>query len=251
MVRELDVNGLSYREVNDWLRQRERDGVQQVTLRNVQGQRYIGTGLSNRMRIEIEGTPGNDLGAFMDGCSINVYGNAQDAMGNTMNAGRIVVHGQAGDVVGHSARGGEIYVRSDVGYRVGIHMKASAEKAPLLVIGGMARDFLGEYMAGGTLIVLGLESRMVSLTGNYLGAGMHGGAIYLRGQVEPYKLGREVSIQPMTKEDWGHLRRCLAPFCEEFDFGLEEVLGWEFTKLLPVSTRPYGRLYVGSVGVST
>ena len=103
MVRELDVNGLSYREVNGWLRQCERNGVQHVTLRNVQGQRYIGTGLSNRMRIDIEGTPGNDLGAFMNGCSISVYGNAQDAVGNTMNAGHIVVHGQAGDVVGHSA----------------------------------------------------------------------------------------------------------------------------------------------------
>ena len=245
---ELDANGLSYREVNDWLRQCERNGVRHVTLRNVQGQRYIGTGLANGMHIDIEGTPGNDLGAFMDGCSINVYGNAQDAVGNTMNAGRIVVHGRAGDVVGHSARGGEIYIRSDVGYRVGIHMKASTEKAPLLIIGGMARDFLGEYMAGGTLIVLGLESRMISLTGNYLGTGMHGGVIYLRGQVEPYKLGREVSFQPMTEEDWTCLRRYLAPYCAEFDFDLEEVLAAEFTKLLPSSTRPYGQLYVGSVG---
>jgi len=245
---ELDVNGLSYREVNDWLRQCERDGVRHVTLRNVQGQRYIGTGLANRMCIDIEGTPGNDLGAFMDGCSFNVHGNAQDAVGNTMNTGRIVVHGRAGDVVGHSARGGEVYIRSDVGVRVGIHMKASAEKAPLLIIGGMARDFLGEYMAGGTLIVLGLESRMLSLTGNYLGTGMHGGVIYLRGQVEPYKLGREVSFQPMTEEDWTRLRRYLAPYCAEFGFDLEEVLAAEFTKLLPSSTRPYGQLYVGSVG---
>ncbi len=248
---ELDANGLSYREVNDWLRQCEQNGVQHVTLRNVQGQRYIGTGLANGMHIDIEGTPGNDLGAFMDGCLINVHGSAQDAVGNTMNDGRIVVHGRAGDVVGHSARGGEILIRSDVGYRVGIHMKASAEKAPLLIIGGMARDFLGEYLAGGTLIVLGLESRMVSLTGNYLGTGMHGGVIYLRGQVEPHKLGREVSFQPMTEDDWAHLRRSLTPFCKEFDFDLEQVLDWEFTKLLPVSTRPYGRLYVGSVGVST
>jgi len=244
----LDVNGLTYREVNDWLKRCEQEGIQHVILRNVQGQRYIGTRLRTSMRIDIEGTPGNDLGAFMDGCSIIVYGNAQDAVGNTMNAGRIVVHGQAGDVVAHSMRGGEIYIRGDVGYRVGIHMKASTEKAPLLVIGGMARDFLGEYMAGGTLIVLGLGNRMASLTGNYLGTGMHGGVIYLRGRVEPYKLGREVSIEPMMESDWAHLRRCLTPFCEEFGFDLDWVLDWEFTKLMPISTRPYGRLYVGSVG---
>jgi glutamate synthase domain-containing protein 1 len=64
-------------------------------------------------------------------------------------------------------------------------------------------------------------------------------------------LGREVSIQAMTEEDWGHLRRCLTPFCEEFDFDLGQVLDWEFTKLLLISTRPYGRLYAGSVGVPT
>jgi glutamate synthase domain-containing protein 3 len=245
---ELDVNGLSYREVNDWLRRCEQEGVQQVTLHKVQGQRYIGTGLANGMRIDIEGTPGNDLGAFLDGCSINVHGNAQDAVGNTMNAGRIVVHGRAGDVVGHSARGGEILVRSDAGYRVGIHMKASNEKGPLLVIGGMVRDFTGEYMAGGTLVILGLESRMLSLAGSHLGTGMHGGVMYLRGEVEPHKLGREVSCQPVTEDDRERLRQHLAGFCDEFDFDLEEVLDAEFCKLVPLSTRPYGRLYVGSVG---
>jgi len=246
---ELDTSGLSYREVNDWLRQCERNGVQHVILRNVQGQRYIGTGLHNRMRIDIEGTPGNDLGAFMDGCSINVHGNAQDAVGNTMNAGRVVVHGRAGDVVGHSARGGEIYIYGDVGYRAGIHMKASAGKAPLLIIGGMTRDFLGEYMAGGTIIVLGLGSNMGSLTGNYLGAGMHGGSIYLRGQVELFRLGREVSIQPIVEDERAYLRCCLVPFCEEFGLDLEQVLDHEFIKLLPVSIRPYGRLYAGCASV--
>ncbi|MGQ9628283.1 MAG: hypothetical protein ACUVV0_15440 [Anaerolineae bacterium] len=245
---ELDVNGLDFRQVNEWLRCFQEKGEQDVLLRGVQGQRYIGTGLTGGMHIIIEGTPGNDLGAFMDGCSITVKGNAQDAVGNTMNSGRIVVHGRAGDVVGHSMRGGDIYIKGDVGYRVGIHMKATAEKAPVLIVGGAARDFLGEYMAGGTLIVLGLETRAISLTGNYLGTGMHGGVIYLRGGVEHYKLGHEVSFQPMEESDWEHLRQCLAPYCAEFSFDLEEVLDWEFSKLLPLSTRPYERLYVGSVG---
>ena len=50
--------------------------------------------------IEIYGTPGNDLGAFMSGPTVIVHGNAQDGCGNTMNEGQIIIHGHAGDVTG-------------------------------------------------------------------------------------------------------------------------------------------------------
>ncbi len=245
---ELDVNDLDYRKVNDWLKECERKGIKHVILHNVRGQRYIGTRLSGAMRIDVEGTAGNNLGAFMDGSTINIYGNAQDGVGNTMNAGRITVHGQAGDVVAYSMRKGEIFIQGDVGYRTGVHMKGSSVDSPLLVIGGTAEDFLGEYMAGGTIIVLGLESRRKPSVGAYLGTGMHGGRIYIRGKVKPHKLGKEPNFQPMTEEDWTYLRSALSPFCAEFAFELEDVLKEEFVKLVPASTRPYGRLYVGAVG---
>ena len=43
-------------------------------------------------------------------------------------------------------RGGRVYVRDNIGYRGGIHMKQYMEKRPIVVIGGAARAFLGEYM---------------------------------------------------------------------------------------------------------
>ena len=245
---DIDARDLAYRELNDCMGQSALDGARDFVLHNVQGHRYIGTRLGASTRVQIHGTPGNDLGAFMDGAELVVHGNAQDAIGNTMNAGRIVVYGGAGDVAAHSMRGGEVFIRQDAGYRAGIHMKASGEQSPLLVIGGGVRDFLGEYMAGGTLIVLGLDSRRPALTGGYVGTGMHGGVIYLRGQIEPYILGQEASFGEMTDVDWRHLRHCLEPFCELFGHDLEEVLDAEYTRLAPTSTRPYGRLYVGSVG---
>ncbi len=245
---ELDCRKIHYRQVNAWLREQEATGAKRVALRNVLGQRYIGTGLTGQLRIDVHGIPGNDLGAFADGCTINVYGNAQDAVGNTMNSGRIVIHGRAGDVLGHSRRGGEIFVRSDAGYRVGIHTKSANGHGPLTIIGGMTRDFLGEYMAGGVLIVLGLESRMISLAGNYIGTGMHGGVIYLRGQVEDYKLGKEAHREEMTAADKAALETHLVPYCVEFGIELTEVMDAEFTKFVPVNERPYGRLYTGSVG---
>ena len=43
---------------------------------------------------------------FMDGPTVEVFGNAQDGVGNTMNGGTVVVHGNAGDVLGYGMRGG-------------------------------------------------------------------------------------------------------------------------------------------------
>lgn len=54
-------------------------------------------------------------------------------------------------------RGGKIYVRDHAGYRAGIHMKEYKKKVPIMIIGGCAGSFLGEYQAGGILIVLGLQ----------------------------------------------------------------------------------------------
>ena len=79
-------------------------------------------------------------------------------------------------------RGGKLYIEGNVGYRVGIHMKSYKEQFPVMIIGGRAEDFFGEYMAGGILVLLGLNAGAddSSIVGNYIGTGMHGGVIYLR-----------------------------------------------------------------------
>jgi len=42
-------------------------------------------------------------------------------------------------------------------FRVGVHMKEYGGRKPIIVIGGKAGGFLGEYMAGGIMLVLGLN----------------------------------------------------------------------------------------------
>ncbi len=98
------------------------------------------------------------MGAYLDGCEIVVNGSAQDAIGDTMNDGLIVIHGNSGDAAGYSMRGGKIFIKGDAGYRAGIHMKAYKDKFPVLVIGGKAGSFLGEYQAGGIILVLGIDT---------------------------------------------------------------------------------------------
>ena len=180
----------------------------------------------------------------MDGPRIIVHGNVQDGCGNTMNEGEIVVHGHAGDIVGLSARGGKIFVREDVGYRAGIHMKEYQDKKPALVIGGTAQDFLGEYMAGGTLILLGLNlSEGESHKAKFIGTGMHGGVIYLRGNVEDYQLGKEVGVAELEENDHRVLRQYVGEFVTHFGGETEAILRHKFIKLFPRWLRPYGRLY--------
>jgi glutamate synthase domain-containing protein 3 len=240
----MDGQGIFYRELNAKLRQAARNGTQKVELRNVYGQRYIGTNLDKPVEIEIFGIPGNDLGAFMDGPRIIVRGNAQDGCGNTMDGGEIVIHGHAGDILGLSARGGKIFVRDDVGYRAGIHMKEYQNKRPVVVIGGTAQDFLGEYMAGGILILLGLNlEEGEQHKANFIGTGMHGGAIYLRGDVQEFQLGKEVGVAELDESDYSMLRELIGEFASHFGYGAEEILKHRFTKLFPLYLRPYGQLY--------
>ena len=241
---EIDALGLHHRELNTRLRQAVADGVEQIVVRNVYGQRYMGTDLHSPTDIHIHGTPGNDLAAFMDGPRLVVHGNAQDGCANTMNGGEVIIHGRAGDVTGYSMRGGKVFIRDDVGYRVGIHMKEYQGRRPVIVIGGTAQHFLGEYMAGGVLIVLGLTllpgQRHIA---EFIGTGMHGGAMYIRGELEAYQLGLEVGQVPLDDEDWTILRELVDEYCEHFGVEANGLLSHAFTKLIPLSSRPYGRLY--------
>jgi glutamate synthase domain-containing protein 3 len=240
----IDVQGIFYRELNAKLRQVVSNGTQKIELRNVYGQRYIGTDLDKPVEIEIFGTPGNDLGAFMDGPRIIVHGNAQDGCGNTMNDGKIIIHGHAGDILGLSARGGKIFVKEDVGYRAGIHMKEYQDKKPMVIIGGTAQDFLGEYMAGGILILLGLNLKEEKgHKANFIGTGMHGGAIYIRGKIQEFQLGKEVGVAELGENDYLILKELVGEFAHHFGYDAEEILKYKFTKLFPLYLRPYGRLY--------
>jgi len=240
----IDAKDILYRELNAKLRQVVSNGTQKIELRNVYGQRYIGTDLDKPVEIEIFGTPGNDLGAFMDSPRIVVHGNAQDGCGNTMNNGEIIIHGHAGDILGLSARGGKIFVREDVGYRAGIHMKEYQDKKPIVVIGGTAQDFLGEYMAGGIMILLGLNFKEGERhKTNFIGTGMHGGVIYMRGAVQEFQLGKEIGVTELNEDDYLVLKKLVGEFASYFNYNTEEILKHKFIKLFPLYLRPYGRLY--------
>jgi glutamate synthase domain-containing protein 3 len=213
-----------------------------IVIRDCLGQRYIASGLSKK-EIEITGTPGNALGAYLDGCVVRVYGNAQDATGDTMNEGTIYIHGSSGDATGYAMRGGKIFVKGNAGYRAGIHMKAFQQKIPVLVIGGTAGSFLGEYQAGGRIIVLGLNGEDIAHSCNFCATGMHGGKIFLRSNVLPRNLPGQVLAKKAKPEDLAEIEQDLLEFSQEFGYDIHSILNHDFFVLMPNSKNPYQQLY--------
>ena len=216
-----------------------------VTLENCCGQRFIAAGMSDK-EIAAYGVPGNALGAYLNGAKITVHGNAQDAVGDTMNNGEIVIHGNIGDAAGYAMRGGRIFVKGDAGYRAGIHMKAYHEKCPTILIGGKCGSFLGEYQAGGKIIVLGLTENEKPIVGNFPCTGMHGGKMILRSDCAGIRFPKNVNARPAAAEDFAEMDGDLTAFCVAFGLDKTALLDAPFTVITPDTANPYKQMYVAN-----
>jgi glutamate synthase domain-containing protein 3 len=241
----IDATAMHYRDLNRRVRELVAAGETRLTLQGIRGQRYIGDGLKGKnVKITIHGVPGGDLAAFMDGPTLEVFGNGQDAVGNTMNDGRVIIHGNAGDALGYGMRGGDLFVRGSAGYRVGIHMKAFKTQVPALIIGGCVGDFFGEYMAGGLLVVLGLDRQPTHrLVGDYLASGIHGGEIFLRTTPDMLPKAKYLTIEAVSGDALKSLAPRLKTFAAAFNLDADELLAGPFTRLTPISHRPFAAKY--------
>ena len=237
----LNVAALDHQAINDSLRDVQED----CTLINCCGQRFIAAGMSDK-NITISGVPGNALGAYLNGASITVNANAQDAVGDTMNKGKIVIHGNIGDAAGYAMRGGRIFVRGNAGYRAGIHMKQYKDKVPVLVIGGRTGSFLGEYQAGGVIVVLGLHTAGKKIVHNFPCTGMHGGKLFLRGKCDDIEFPSQVTARAADSADLAEIQEYVAEFCKEFDCSSQEIMNSPFTVVTPDSKNPYKQMYVAN-----
>ncbi|MCC8016222.1 MAG: glutamate synthase [Clostridiales bacterium] len=215
-----------------------------VTVKDVNGQRYIGCALDAGKKIEIHGTPGNDMACYLNGGKIVVYGNCQDVVGNTMNGGEIIVYGHSGDAMGYGMRDGMIFIKDNVACRGGIHMKEFENMKPVLVIGSSAGSFLGEYMAGGTIVLLGLNlQKGEKLFGTHCASGMHGGKIFVRGEFPYENLAANIKAEALTREDEKELNSYVKKYCRYFETDYDEIMAKPFKKLVPETSRPYANLY--------
>jgi glutamate synthase domain-containing protein 3 len=118
-------------------------------------------------------------------------------------------------------------------------MKAYKEKRPVMVIGGIAGSFLGEYQAGGLIIVLGLNKPEDRPLLGYFGAtGMHGGKIFLRTDVVPNNLAPKVVVNDATSEDMAEIEQYIDEFCGYFGADKEAIMNSHFFVLTTDSKNP-------------
>ncbi len=237
----INAYGHDHKSLNDEIRATPGD----CTLDGCCGQRFIAAGMTGK-NIEIHGIPGNALGAYLNGGTITMMANAQDAVGDTMNAGEIVIHGNVGDAAGYAMRGGRIFVQGNAGYRAGIHMKEYKEKVPVIVVGGKAGSFLGEYQAGGVIVVLNLLTPEKKIVGYFPCTGMHGGKMFLRSSCSDVVFPEQVTARDAGPEELEEIRPYVSEFCGLFGYDVDEVLSGPFTVVTPNSSNPYRQMYVAN-----
>ena len=214
----IDGHGMGFTELNEAIRRS--DGVCRIT--GLLGQRFLCAGMSDRSII-LEG-----------------------AVGDTMNDGSILIHGSVGDAAGYAMRGGEIYVQGSAGYRAGIHMKQYGSKIPLLVIGGRAGSFLGEYQAGGVILVLGLHKDGKPIVSNFPCTGMHGGKLILRGDAEGILFPAQVTVSRAEGADLDEIKGYLRRYADLFGADYEALSASPYTLVKPSSNDPYRQMYVAN-----
>jgi glutamate synthase domain-containing protein 3 len=121
-------------------------------------------------------------------------------------------------------------------------MKEYRDKVPTIVIGGRVGSFLGEYLAGGIIVVLGMDTDDVPV-GNFTGTGMHGGRIFIRTERELQRLPSQVTEEIATEAELQEIAPIIKEFAEYFEIKSEGFLEDRFYVLKPNAKNPYKQLY--------
>jgi glutamate synthase domain-containing protein 3 len=197
--------------------------------------------------IVVHGSAGDVLGYAMRGGQVFVRDNVGYRVGIHMKSYQdmvpvIVVGGRSGDFLGEYMAGGVILVLG----RPPQAGRAQARGFSPLALGGTCREGSSDP-SGRPLSPSGTRSPV----GEQVGTGMHGGAIYVRGPVDKAQLGQEVDRRAMEASDQALVSKLMKRYQDYFHtddiapdpFDKFRASWSEFTKLVPASHRPYGRLY--------
>ncbi|ABP96025.1 MULTISPECIES: glutamate synthase [Metallosphaera] len=240
---DIDATAIGYKDLDKEIL---RTGKKEVKVVNVLGHRFIGIKFPRGgLKVRLYGVVGNAMANLNENNEFYVYGNVADDCCDTMHGGKVVITGDARDVLAQTLQGGKVFVGGNAGNRVGIQMREYANKRPYLVIGGRVDDYLGEYMAGGVIMVLGMREKGEK-TGNFVGTGMVGGKIYVRGRVDPGRIG----MQPNRLEVMRLLKAlAMEGYVHDVDYNMSYI---DVMKKLEGEAKKYAkRLFEEKVGIPT
>ena len=184
-VLELDCRELSTREVNAALADLP-DGAHARVL-SPDGRHNLAVGLTNRIRVDVEGNAGYYLGGLCDGPDVNVRGFVGPGVAENLMSGTVRVAGDASASVGASSHGGAVIVEGDASARAGISLKGGA-----VLIGGSC-GHMGGFMAQAGVILIGGDA------GEALGDSLYEAVIYVGGRIR--SLGADARAEDLDDDD--------------------------------------------------
>ena len=111
-------------------------------------------------------------------------------------------------------------------------------------IGGTAGSFLGEYQAGGIILVLGLSQTDRPIVRNFPCTGMHGGKLYLRADGSGLRLPGQVKARPAGAADLTEISKYVESYCAFFGGDRDAIMDAPFTVITPDTKNPYRQMYV-------
>ena len=97
-------------------------------------------------------------------------------------------------------------------------------------------------MAGGVIVIFGLNLKEGEKgKARFVGTGMHGGVSYERGDILNPEEGTKTL--PVGKRDMAVIESLVEQYCDNFGADPAKILSVPFKKILPLSSRPYEKLY--------
>ena len=181
---------LSTREINAALADLP-DGASARVL-EPRGRHNLAVGLSNRVRIDIEGNAGYFIGGLGDGPDVVVHGFTGWSVGENLQAGSVRVMGNVSECAGASSRGGTIVIEGDASSRAGISLKGGT-----ILVGGNVGHMSG-FMAQAGVMLIGGDA------GDALGDSLYEAVIYVAGKIR--SLGSDAQVEELTDADVARVR---------------------------------------------
>ena len=185
---QLDVAGMSVREINDYLHHRAgAGGVKFVQILNPKGQHNLAVGLDLAVDVEIMGHAGYFIGGMNKQANITVHGNVGWSVAENIMSGTVRVKGFASECAAASGHGGLVIIEGDASSRCGISMKGVD-----IVVGGSVGHMSAFMAQAGTLLICGDAAAA-------LGDSIYEAVIYVGGRI--HSLGADAREEPMTAQD--------------------------------------------------
>ncbi len=144
--------------------------------------------------------------------TLEIVGSVQDSCSEAACTDRVIVHANASMLVGNAFQGRQYFVRGSVDGRGFQQLRPKNGREPVAIVGETAGQYFGKMMSGGIPLVLGLEHLgqedvSTPIVGDFVGTGMVGGRIFIRGHVIDESIGRPpqrrsvISVCSQLKEE--------------------------------------------------